>query len=137
FWHGMRVLEQFLGTAILLGSAIMLLVDSRSSGGLATALFLAAAMKLRNCIGWLTPRNSAAPTPLMRSAQLLTGPLRHWTWFRLGALCLAGVVLPLGIVSGIVAPHPFLAWIVFLTLAAGELAERSLFFRAVSQPKMP
>jgi formate dehydrogenase iron-sulfur subunit len=57
---------------------------------------------------------------------LQRGPLSRAALVRDG-LALVSIVL-LAIAPG---------WIALLTLSAGELAERYLFFRAVDAPKMP
>lgn len=65
--------------------------------------------------------------PKARSATLLLGPLRPWVAART-LLAAAGSAMLL---------FPPLAAAGFALLLAGEVAERLLFFRAISQPAMP
>lgn len=69
---------------------------------------------------------SLRSTASRRSARLLRGPLRSIVIIRSALAVAAASLLALG--------YPLLA---FAPLALGELAERSLFFRAVDAPKMP
>jgi hypothetical protein len=74
--------------------------------------------------------------PLARSARLMTGALSKFTALRFSTLLFGGVVLPqLAFAQKLVSP--WIAPLIFITLLLSEFAERSLFFRAVAQTKMP
>ena len=80
--------------------------------------------------------SGANEDPLARSARLMAGALRMATSIRFTALILGGVVLPqLAFAQKLVSP--WIAPSIFILLLLAELTERSLFFRAVAQPKMP
>ena len=74
-------------------------------------------------------------TPETHTARLLSGPL--WTLFslRIAASLVTASILPFLVTTGTL-PHPA-SWLVFVSVLAGELVERHLFFRAVDAPKMP
>lgn len=69
--------------------------------------------------------------PLVRSAVLVTGPLRRMSMIRVG---LAGAAAGVGLIGLVLPPVAVIA----ASLAfAGEFAERWLFFTAATGPKMP
>ena len=91
---------------------------------------------------WLLRRQ---PTPLKRTALLMTGELRKVTMLRfvcgaLGGLLLPAVLLMEDRVTSTGYPAALIAIVAILIvvlLLAGELLERYLFFAAVVAPKMP
>ena len=72
---------------------------------------------------------------LNRTARLLVGQLRSLTATRFALGAIGGLAAPALVVAG-AAPVVFAA-IALVALVAGELLERSLFFRAVAAPRMP
>ncbi|MDQ8208154.1 dimethyl sulfoxide reductase anchor subunit [Coraliomargarita sp. SDUM461003] len=88
----------------------------------------------------LTHVKADAMTPARKSALLMLYPLRAVTSLRWGA-CLLGllmaVLLQASAVSASAATSIVIASLAVATLFVSELLERSLFFRAVSAPKMP
>ena len=69
------------------------------------------------------------------SARLLKGPL--WRVFALRGIfgVSGGMLLPMA--ARMDGAPGWLPWLAMALLAAGELVERYLFFRAVDAPKMP
>ncbi len=107
-WDLPRVTWKFLGTTLLLGAT--------ATGLLLPACLLTLA-KLTAEAALLTRRDLTARVQL--------GPLRRWTLTRF-ALPLAGLAL-----------LPFSPPAALILLTAGEIIERSLFFRAVTANRMP
>ena len=91
----------------------------------------------------LVPGRRAGADELERTARLLTGDLRSLSTRRLIAAGLGGVVLPLWLVvtagsgAATVTPTVVAALGSLVLVVAGELAERRLFFLAVSSARMP
>ena len=91
---------------------------------------------------WLLRRQ---PTPLKRTALLMTGELRRATAMRfvcgvVGGLLLPGLLLLEDRVTSAGYPSALfvvVALLIVVLLLAGELLERYLFFTAVVAPKMP
>lgn len=108
FWRAPSTSLRFFGTTAVAALAL-------------AAPPLAAAALLAKLLAEALPLRGATLT-----ARLQRGPLRATLGLRLG-LGLAAVV------AFLMAP----AWIAFALFAAGELAERVLFFRSVDAPKMP
>lgn len=102
------VTAKFVGTALLLGFA---------AAGLTWPALIVGVCKLGG--EFMLLRNGS------KSARLLRGPLSHCLWARFGTGLLGLVLLPW-------LPIPAVA-----CLLAGELLERSLFFRSVVAHKMP
>jgi formate dehydrogenase iron-sulfur subunit len=78
-------------------------------------------------------RVSASYSPLGQSARLLRGPLERWHSLRIVLACAALLGMGFAAASGSVMA----AAIVVALASAGELLERTLFFRAIVPPKMP
>ena len=77
----------------------------------------------------LLPLQSDQPSHPKTTARILTGPLRRITTGRVAiAICALGILSAL-------TPAAIIFASILLTL--GELIERSLYFRAVSAPRMP
>jgi Fe-S-cluster-containing dehydrogenase component/DMSO reductase anchor subunit len=161
FWDLLITGPKFLGTAVLLGLPMALLI------ALAATLFsreytVAAVMSAdgKTLCGWILGTALAKlafeslifvslrhrhPTPLKRTAVLMTGELGLATLARFYFGLIGGVLLPgLLLLEHRFAPggyHPlFTGAMVLLSLAVllvGELMERYLFFTAVVAPKMP
>jgi hypothetical protein len=79
---------------------------------------------------------------IKRTALLMTGPLLKQSLGRLGLGIIGGVLLPWLVVSlmalGMVTtPIIVLTSVLWVLVLAAELGERSLFFSAVSVPRMP
>jgi hypothetical protein len=71
----------------------------------------------------------------LKTARLLSGPLRREFILRVACGLSGGVILPLAIATGAIPAAA--AWPALGLVILGELAERYLFFRAVAAPKMP
>jgi len=108
FWRASKTFPRIAGTAVLVPLALV------------TPVVAAAALLAK--LAWET-RSLLGPGV---SARLQRGPLARAVAFRM-ALGLSAAVL--------LAVNP--GWTALVVLMAGELAERSLFFRAVDAPKMP
>jgi len=142
FWKLPRAGGKFFGTAAILGAAGAWLAASATGGsGVASALALtgAGAAKLLAEAGALVADAGRPASPLAGSRRLLLGPLRGVLAARLALGALGAVVLPLaGLAAGGAGPEPAaLAGASLLLCAAGEVAERYAFFRAVVPYKMP
>ncbi len=160
FWQARFGVPRFLGTALVLGlatalaslglsgvfaSTSTLAVEPGSTllPWVALALIGSTLVKLGMESAWLLYWERAGSEPLQRSARLLLGPLRNVFKLRWFLGMLGGVVLPLILIwagfSGAVNSQG-IALATTLALVAsigGELAERYLFFTAVTRPKMP
>jgi DMSO reductase anchor subunit len=140
FWHAAWSLPRFAGTALVLGLALATL-EFRSSDMLVFGVALATSIKLLAELFILTHLRDPRRSPLRRTALLLRGPLLRVSMLRLALGLCGGVVLPV-LQWTAMDGMPFetrvaVSGLVFLTLLAGELAERTLFFQAVTRPKMP
>jgi formate dehydrogenase iron-sulfur subunit len=134
-WHFGHTAPRFFGTAIVLGLASSLAMPTapRSLGfvlALATLLKLACEARALTALDL----DHDTITTARQTALLLTGPLRPVNERR--------VFAALGAIAGALAvalsaAPSALAWLVLVLSLFGELAERSLFFRAVVAPKMP
>jgi DMSO reductase anchor subunit len=81
-------------------------------------------------------------TSLKRSARLMVGELSSVTLARFACGFLGGIAMPLILLKQQSAPDGHLSLLIavamlFAACLAGELLERSLFFRAVAAPRMP
>jgi Fe-S-cluster-containing dehydrogenase component/DMSO reductase anchor subunit len=146
FWHLRPTLARFAGTAMLLGALVLLVAaswgEARGIGlGAALAAMAVAAIKLRGESDLLSHADDVAPTPAARSARLLRGPLAGAWRLRRALGVTGGILLPalwMGLGRPMVPATGAAAATLALTVAAaGELAERVLFFAAVVRPKMP
>lgn len=136
FWRLGQTAPRFFGSALILGLAAFL-ASNGSSVGLLAALSLATFAKL----GFETLSLFAEQTPkagsesAVETARLLKGPLRPVLNLRILAGLAGGVILPVAATFGLATA--FAAWLGLALALVGELAERSLFFRAVVAPRMP
>jgi formate dehydrogenase iron-sulfur subunit len=159
WWRGRTVAPKFILSSIVCGLATVLFTTVASStmlGGviappvlvdvvrpLAIALMGAATVKLAWEGTLFRHLLSGAASDLKRTAMLLTGDLGRSTWRRFVAGVVGGLVLPAVVlmVSGSRSPSAlvwsFLAGAALLAVVAGELTERSQFFRALVSPRMP
>jgi Fe-S-cluster-containing dehydrogenase component/DMSO reductase anchor subunit len=129
-WNWRRSAPFFFGTVAILGPAAALAVknDFLPEAILGSALFPKFFCEL--CV--LSRRNNSS---LRKTALLVTGRFQHFTLIRLACFVAGGIGLP---VLATIQVHDSAIWsLAFLLLLAGELIERSLFFRAVDAPKMP
>jgi formate dehydrogenase iron-sulfur subunit len=134
FWSFKQTAPRFIGSAALLGLSLLALFDSATIlfGIIATLAAGKLAMEL-SIFQNLTPGFSEA---LRRTALLQSKALLPVTIFRMNTLMVGGIVLPqMAFAFG--KTGPTIAATIFVTLLASELAERSIFFRSVAQPKMP
>jgi formate dehydrogenase iron-sulfur subunit len=134
FWNWRQTVPRFLGTTLLLGTAASALF-SQQPISFATISVIALA-KLCSELALFRHINGPNNSPLPRTAKLMAGALRDVNALRFSTLIISGIVLPLLAFTQNTATNWF-APAIFLTLLASEIAERSLFFRAVAQPKMP
>mgnify|MGYP007083873530 CR=1 FL=1 len=112
FWRFTQTAPRFFGTAVLFA------LTPLAPGAAALALLVKLAWESRTFF------HEAVSSRLQR------GPLAHAVLTR-DLLALAALVLL------VTAPQLATYWVTLPLLLAGELAERSLFFRAVGSPKMP
>ena len=135
FWRIGVTAPRFLGSAVVLGSALALAI--MPSAPLVVVVIVANLCKLALDVSVLKhgDSDSATWTQLRRTASLQRGVLRPVLAVRLLAGSVGGIFVPFAMVVGAVAP----AWgiAVFATCLLGEIAERLLFFTSVSPDKMP
>lgn len=156
FWLGWNTALKFFGTTLLLGVAtsatVMALCGltqpdlwpslSPTLTLLLKTVMLSAGFKLAHELSLLLHLSAKQQHDMKRSALLLTTDLKRPAVFRLVCGILFGFVLPFltmvtldpAVPSSSVFVLTFLSW---LGLMLGELLERSLFFAAVSAPRMP
>jgi len=138
FWSFSQTATKFFLTTIILGTAgswAALAFAGSTSSILPAALLIASLFKLGSEVLMLRHRRIGLETQLGRSALLMRSQLRSVTASRFVLGFLGGVVLP-GValfgLSNVVLPVA-----VVVACLCGELAERYLFFTAVSPDKMP
>ena len=155
WWRLRRTGPSFLATTAVGGLAAMLALATladRDPGelrrvlpDLAWALAATSAIVLaaEGAVILLARRRGADPDAA-RSTALLLGPLARTTALRFGAGALGGVVLPAVFATASYGPQPPPAWLLvgggvvtLLLVVTGELAGRTLFFRAELGPRMP
>jgi Fe-S-cluster-containing dehydrogenase component/DMSO reductase anchor subunit len=156
FWRASSSGVKFFGTTVVLGlasalaclgvSAFGLFGGARDSAGLllpivAGALALLSAAKLSFEAGDRLNRHEGSSLPLRRTAWLLRGPLKGLCTLRLALGVLGGLFMPLlailGTGSGDSAIAGAAGVLALVACIGGEAIERTLFFRAVTRPKMP
>lgn len=151
FWNAPATGFKFFMTAAVLGLATTLVTFSAAKGlvhdaspgspfgalvaGLSRILVAASVTKLVGELVVFRHLKDRRYTESKRSALLMTGDLARYTWARFGFLIVGGVLLPLFDWTGPVSTAVSAASLALLL--AGELAERTLFFAAVSSPAMP
>ncbi len=132
FWRPWPCGVRFLGTSLLLGSALMSVFAPGSLAG-PIAIFASAAKIMAEGRSLSSARGTGW-SPEKRSALLQLGPLRKVLSFRLLAGAAGMTAIALGTWATSCAA---VCGAGFVCLIIGELAERALFFRAVDAPKMP
>jgi DMSO reductase anchor subunit len=138
FWRFAHTAPRFLGTAVVLGLAGALACGTPAESrllGLTLTLAIVAKLLLEARALAALADSPDEVTPQRQTALLLTGRLRATNELRLLLGLTGGVLLPLALALG-EAPGA-MAWPALAAVLAGELLERSLFFRAVDAPKMP
>ncbi len=136
FWSAFHTGVRFAGTTLLFCVVGWVLMAPAHTAAWLTLVIIAATKLLLEAIP-LRHHNTAEWSPLKRTARLLMGPLRPVAGFRVIALLVAGVILPVLGMLGTVTLNADLATLSGVGLFAGELAERYLFFTAVSPARMP
>jgi formate dehydrogenase iron-sulfur subunit len=144
-WSFAQTGVKFFGTTLLLGSASVLAVSSFTNVGavasspLLTAIVATSALKLVFEGQLLTQATNRRATATKRMALVMLGELRAITVLRFGLLALGGVALPLALSTQLLPAAGAIAITLAcaVTLLAGELAERYLFFRAAPASRMP
>jgi formate dehydrogenase iron-sulfur subunit len=161
FWETIVTGPKFFATALVLGLPAALLIclgatlcssDLTIAGVMASygktlcrcLLVVAVGKLLFESLIFVSLRHRQ-PTPLKRTAQLMTGELGLATMQRFFFGLIGGVLLPgLLLLENRVAPAgyspffvAFAVVLIFVVLLLGEFLERYLFFTAVVAPKMP
>ena len=153
WWSGPRTAIKFTLTSLVCGLATAVVTatissmilgpaDPDTTKALALALAGASSVKLVWEGLFLLHLRDRTSTDQKRTALLLTRDLRPSTRLRFGSGILGGVLIPLLLAGqaqqGPGSPAAVVAAVLgLLCVLAGELAERSQFFRAVSAPRMP
>ncbi len=150
FWSKTQCFGKFFGTALLLGLATTLAVlsctrmaDNTAVILSAVLLFVVTVVKLafEHRISFsLVDEETPAPTPLNKTARLLTGQLGFVARSRVGCGVVGGLFLPVLLALSHLSGHGYVAGVAVVALSfclAGELLERYLFFTAVAPAKMP
>lgn len=153
-WNGPSIVIRFVLTALVLGTAVSLVMLLAAPAWasdvsafvavrhLCKALLASASIKLLYELGLFTHLRALRHTDLKRSALLMTTELRNWTLARFTGGALGGVLMPLLLLGTIASPGSHdgavgLALAGALGILIGELAERALFFSASTAPRMP
>ncbi len=157
FWHATDTAAKFFGTATVLGAALTLFVGvaacarardliapyaadvQAAFGAVAILIVLATLAKLGSELSIVRSRSHE---DLKRTAALLTNELRVTFRLRIALALLGGVALPVVCLSviltiGLGALLTTVAAAALIALTLGELLERTIFFAAVSAPRMP
>lgn len=155
FWSGWNTAIKFFGTALLLGTTTSLVIaafagiaqpEHAPSLSLAVSLLLRVVMfttvaKLAHELSLLMHLGDKQQNEMKRSAILLVNDLKQLGVTRLMVAFAAGVIAPglsLALLAdGLNTAVAVLSVLSFVGLLVGELIERSLFFAAVSAPRMP
>ncbi len=140
FWSGFHTGTRFVGSTALLGLAVWLVTISGEPtipNAALLALIAVALVKLACESTVLRHRHETRWTPLKRTARLMLGQLRIALGLRIALALLGGVVLPGAVITGTLSFSIATAAALLVLLLTGELAERYLFFTAVSPTQMP
>jgi formate dehydrogenase iron-sulfur subunit len=144
-WNAAATAYRFYGSALILGSALVLLIAAleplplpREPLGL---LLSAALVKLLLECAALCHARDRERGPLRRSAMLMLTELRATTLLRFGTATV-GVLVPAGLLvtagpAGEIMLAPPGAALLLGCCAIAELLERHLFFAAAPRPRMP
>jgi DMSO reductase anchor subunit len=147
-WSGATTGIKFFGTTLILGGASVFavaqltnaeLVLDRGTSAVLWFVMAASLVKLayegRGLLHARDRRHSIAK----RMARVMLKDLKYSTALRFCAGALGGLLLPLVFLHVPIRDEivPFLATLMLATLAAAELAERYLFFRAAPASRMP
>jgi formate dehydrogenase iron-sulfur subunit len=141
WWRARTVAPKFFLSAASGGGAAVLLVSSLVGADvrpIARVVLIGAILKLAIESSLFLHLFSKTKTDLRRTALLLTRDLASSTGWRFLCGALGGLVLPLLVLA---ADRPLmrgaLAGTALICIIAGELIERSQFFRALVSPRMP
>ena len=150
FWRLDRTAASFAGTTVTCGLAtsVVVVVATVDAAHLAGTVRVLAALLAATTLtslawhAWLPQRGTEDPV-LDRSARLLRGPLAATQRAHLALVAAGGVAGPLLLVALLAEPSPpvaalrTVAVLSLLLVVRGELAGRTLFFRAMASPRMP
>lgn len=149
FWRIDRTAASFAATTLICGLSTATLVVAGTAGPDAVGTLRAlagggAAVTLASLLwhAWLPRRGTDDPV-LARSARLLRGPLAVTHRAHLALTGTGGVAGPLLVVALLAEPVPSpaalrtVAVLSLLLVVRGELAGRTVFFRAMASPRMP
>lgn len=153
WWNGTTTAIKFLGTCGVLGVGTLLLTATVTGLALPDTSVVSALPLLT---GWLVVLGGAKLAyeasiffhlfdkqqgDLKRTALLMVGELAPVTRLRFVLGVFGALLLPAGLYlarpEAVTGPVLFTTSLCFLALIGGELAERMLFFSAVSAPRMP
>lgn len=143
YWSGMATIQRFLGSTLVSGAAIVLLMQATTTSPselsvtwLSRLLLWSSVWKLSSELLVLRHLRDRSHSVLKRSAQLLTGALRLLLSLRVVCSLIGGVLLPTWVLNG----QDFtlgMGFAIASLVFAGEVAERCLFFAAVIPHRMP
>ncbi len=140
FWSFYHAGVRFAGTTLLLGMVGWMAIQFYGGTLPAAALLCVVGCSLSKVLleaSVMMHNGARGWTPLKRTARLIVGPLRVAAGFRMFAFSMGGVLFPMLGLTGSIPMNGDLAFVCFAGLLAGELAERFLFFTAVSPSQMP
>jgi formate dehydrogenase iron-sulfur subunit len=140
FWSAWQTGIRFGGSSLLLGLAGWIVIASCSQTPSPATLIILTAITLLKLGGELSVLRHGTVhewTPLKRTARLLVGPLRIALAVRVAVAIAGGLALPLLAFGSLIDVTSSVAIVMFVLLFTGELAERYLFFTAVSPTRMP
>ncbi|MCC7375612.1 MAG: dimethyl sulfoxide reductase anchor subunit [Verrucomicrobiales bacterium] len=139
-WSIGFTLPRFAGSVLACGTAVLAAVlpaDTLPSLALPTLITAGLGLSLAAENRLFRHRNTTTTDALSRSARIMAGPLRRFTWARLG-FAGAGWFLTVAPSAGLPGAHS--PWVPVLAgglLIVSALLERHLFFTAASPDRMP
>lgn len=140
FWSAFHTGIRFFGSTVLFALAVAGVSGPHEHALLPLAIVtlpVCMMMKLAFELEPLTHGKVAGWTPLKRTARLLQGPLQTPLLFRLACGLSGGVILPTLLAMRVLPSGMATSVVVMVAILLGELAERYLFFTAVSPTQMP
>jgi len=134
FWRTSQTFPRFFGSGAVLGFATLFAVAPTTPHFFALLGCVLAKLAVEARVLRPLDEDDDRPTAALKTAQMLTGPLRLVHNLRATSALLACFFA--FAFTRTTAPT-LLVWTIPILLLASELSERYLYFRAVVAPKMP
>jgi Fe-S-cluster-containing dehydrogenase component/DMSO reductase anchor subunit len=134
-WRASQTFPRFFGSGLVLGFATLFALSPATPHFFALLGSVIAKLAVEARVLRPLDEDDDTPTAALKTAQMLTDPLRLTHNLRVTTALLAAAPLAFIVTNGQL-PTLF-SWVIFAALLASELTERYLYFRAVVAPKMP